>query len=456
MVTVQGPAMAVAIARLDAWMETMRGPDGYGGPVAHWWQNCLSYTGPGLDWRYEGIVHAYVTLHSKTGDDQWLTKARRAGDHLVRGQLPSGNYRNSCFEANPYTGGTPHEAACDLALLRLAGTLRQESDGEWEVYLRAAERNLRGFQVAALWDAETRSFRDHPRIPSLVPNKACTLVEALFELAELSGDGSWIEVYAVPTLQAVLRHQVRGGSLDGAIAQYSQRGHEVRKYFPFYIARCVPGLLLGYQHGSEERFLHAARRALAFVLRTRYEDGSFPQVVYPGGRTNRYPQWIAAAGDILRAMALITAYGIEVDPEPTHGWLLRGQMPSGAFRTAHGFASQVAQRDPGAVPEFRDLLPVVGWTDKVFRYLTDQLPEGDMLRPAQNGSLRHCHPEQREGSRSTEPDGTFEEPCTLHGQRCLYREDARAIELRQGSRVLYRWIKGADWAEVSTPEVMWK
>jgi hypothetical protein len=36
---------------------------------------------------------------------------------------------------------------------------------------------------------------------------------------------------------------------------------------------------------------------MAFVLRWRYEDGSFPQVVYSSGRVNRYPQWIAAVGD---------------------------------------------------------------------------------------------------------------------------------------------------------------
>ena len=39
--------------------------------------------------------------------------ACRAGDDLVQGQLTSGNYRNSCFELNPYTGGTPHVAIID-------------------------------------------------------------------------------------------------------------------------------------------------------------------------------------------------------------------------------------------------------------------------------------------------------------------------------------------------------
>ncbi len=78
-----------AVALLDAWLETMRGPDGYGGPVVHWWQDNLLYTGVGLDWRYEGIILGYLNLYRATGEERWLDKARRAGDDLVRGQLPA-------------------------------------------------------------------------------------------------------------------------------------------------------------------------------------------------------------------------------------------------------------------------------------------------------------------------------------------------------------------------------
>ena len=78
---------AQRVADLDAWLETMRGPDGYGGPVAHWWQNCLSYTGAGLDWRYEGLISGYLTLWARTGEPRWAARARRAGDDLRRGLL---------------------------------------------------------------------------------------------------------------------------------------------------------------------------------------------------------------------------------------------------------------------------------------------------------------------------------------------------------------------------------
>ncbi len=430
-----------AIAKLDAWLNTMRGADGYGGPVAHWWQNCLHFAGAGLDWRYEGIILGYLNLHHKTGERKWLVKAKRASDDLLRGQLSTGTYRNSCFELNPNTGGTPHEAACDLALLYLAEALREQRDSSWRIYAESAEHNIRGYYLKALWDADAQSVRDHPHILSFVPNKAATWVEALVKLSELSGDGAWIELYALPTLEAVLAHQLQGGPMDGAICIYSQDGHMVHKFFPLYIARCVPGLVAGHLHSGQERFLEAARRAMAFVLHWRSEDGSYPQVIYAGGQVNRYPQWVAGVADILRAMHLLEPYGLDVGHSSSLEWLLRGQEPTGGFRTARGFASQASQRQPGTVPEFRDILPVCGWNDKAWRYLTEVVDSAS--KPFSVGS-------------DWQPVSVMECECMVRDQRCLYREDQTAIELRRGGALLYRWRKGADWAEVCAPEVLWK
>lgn len=366
-------AVAEAIVGLDAWLDAMRLPGGYGGPAVHWWQDCLAYTGPGLDWRYEGIIIGYLNLWQATGEECWLTKARRAGDDLVAGQLPSGNYRNSAFELNPATGGTPHEAACDLALLRLAAALRGLDDRAWASYAAAAERNIRGYFVRRLWDETARSFRDLPDTPSFVPNKAATLAEALFALARLSGEPRWAERYALPTLLAVLAHQASGGALDGAIHQNSFGSRKVAKFFPYYVARCIPGLLAGWAWSGREQFASGARRAAGFVLRCRYLDGSFPQVIYPGGLINRYPQWIAGAGDILRGLDLALCTGFDYDPTGSLAWLLSGRRADGGFRTAVGFGRA---RPGGQSNDPRDELPVCGWCDKTFRYLTGIWPGG--------------------------------------------------------------------------------
>jgi hypothetical protein len=349
------------IAGLDTWLETMRLPGGYGGPVAHWWRDCLDYTGPGLDWRYEGILCGYLDLWRATSDPIWLGKARRAGDDLLAGQLPSGNFRNSRFEQNPGTGGTPHEAGCDIGLLCLAETLRGLDDPAWERYFHAAERNLRAYYLARLWDDEARSFRDDPTRPSFVPNKSATLAEALFACARLTGQAEWAERYALPALEAVIAHQ----HPDGAICQNSFGLARVEKYFPYYIARCIPGLLLGWVWSGREIFASAAHMAAGYVLRSRLPDGSFPQVFYPGGKVNKAPRWVAACGDILRVLELARATGFTWNPAPTLEWLLTGRLANGAFRTARGFG----QAQPlGRKDDPRDGLAVVGWNDKALRF----------------------------------------------------------------------------------------
>jgi hypothetical protein len=79
------PIIDRAVARLDAWLETMRGARGYGGPVTHWRQQSFIYTGPGRDWRYEGIIAGYLELWRVSGASLWLDRAVRAGDDLLGG-----------------------------------------------------------------------------------------------------------------------------------------------------------------------------------------------------------------------------------------------------------------------------------------------------------------------------------------------------------------------------------
>lgn len=419
-----------ALARLDAWLDTMRGPCGYGGPVAHWWRQCLLYTGAGLDWRYEGIIAGYLQLWSRTADARWLAKARRAGDDLILGQLDSGHYAASAFEENPASAGTPHEAAADAGLLQLALAMRGAGMPEWQRYAFCAERNLRALYLDQLWDAQAQSFRDSPAVPSFVPNKAATACDALFLLAEATGDDVWVERYALPNLRRVLEHQVRGGALDGAIAQNSFGARVVAKYFPIYIARCVPALLSAHAWDGDARFADAALRAMAFVARCDTGAGAFPAVIYPGAQRNRFPSWVAPLGDILRAAELLRPYGFSVDMRAAEGRLLAGQDATGGIQTARGFAIQAGGRVP-ALPDLRDLLHVAGWCDKAFRYLAGQ--SGPALPSA-----------------SSQP---FAADCTFAGQTLQFQETPAAITVSGRAGVCYRWRKGEPWAHAPMPEL---
>jgi hypothetical protein len=425
----------VAVGRLDAWLDTMRGPGigGYGGPVAHWWQQSLLYTGPGLDWRYEGIIIGYLQLWERSGDERWLLKACQAGDDLVDGQLEAGHYRASAFEINPATAGTPHEAACDVGLLRLALALRKNCSGDWRTYGLCAERNIRAFYVDKLWNTIAHSFQDSPGTLSFVPNKAATACEAIFLLAELSGNESLVDEYALPNLERILQHQVNeaGDRLDGAIAQNSFGTRVIAKYFPIYNARCVPALVCAYRWTASERYLDAALRVMRFIHRWTEEDGALPTVVYANRRTNRFPAWVAPLGDVLRAGDELSVYGGEMKAGATLERVLRGQDASGGIQTATGFAAQ-AGGPPGALPDARDLLHVVGWCDKAFRYLTGHT------------------------SKATLPIGSsrrFEQDCMFRGTAMRMAEDPATLEFRdRAGRQVYLWQKGQPWVKAASPE----
>jgi hypothetical protein len=419
------------VANLDAWFETIRCDDGYGGPVAHWWQQSLMYTGAALDWRYEGIITGYLTLWERTKDDTWLGRAVRAGDDLVSGQRPDGHFRASGFEINPSTAGTPHEAACDAALLRLSYALKQAGDHRWNVYLETAWSNLEQFYIGQLWDSESRSFRDGTQGDLFVPNKAATAAESMFLLSELTQDERWTEEFAIPTVLRVLGYQVQSNDeLEGAIAQNSINGQTIKKYFPIYIARCIPAMLRAFQSNGDGRFLDAAIRAVSFIERWISDDGSVPTVVYHDKRSSSTPVWIAPLADILRAADELKSFGYRAEVEAIANRVIEGQDETGGIQTARGFAAQAFGRQ-SMIPDARDLLHVAGWCDKAFRWIASN------------------------ASDSVQPHGTsrsFEHDCVFRGKHFRMIETPDMLEFRGNGRSGYLWRKGFNAPEYATEE----
>lgn len=405
------------VAGLEAWLRTVRQPGGFGGPVAHWWRDCLLYTGPGIDWRYEGILAAYRLLYERTGRVEFRVRLREAAADVLAGQRADGLYRGSRFEENPGVLGTPHEAAATLGLLDALPHLPDRAP-----VLAAAQRNLAAL-IERLWDQRAQGFDDRPGVPGRVPNKLATMAEALLRHAAASGEEGWLP-QARAALDAVVAYQVPRGACVGAVHQYAAGAAEGDgRFFPYYNARCVPPLLLGAQVLGSDRYREAAEGIVGFLERSVDPDGLWPQVVYAGGGRAPRPRWIAGAGDTLRALR---AAGRPV-PVATLRHLVAGQLASGGLRTADGFARPFGRRAPVGPPDWRDLLPVAGWNDKAFRAMVELLPAGGVL------------PEAR-----LEP---VELPCLWAGRSAVFREDERQVVVtaRDGG-VCYRWVKAEPWA----------
>jgi hypothetical protein len=412
--------LATAIALQAAWLDSVYQPGGYGGPVAHWWQHRFRATGPGLDWRYEGILLGYRSLLQRSGEPRWRARLRRGADDLVAGQRGDGHYRSSRFEVNPGSLGTPHEAAATLGLLAAAAV---EGEASW---LETARRNLDAL-VAAL-DAGD-GFIDVPGSPGRVPNKLATFAQALLRLAGALDDDRYRD-HARRALDGVLALQVVDGPWRGAVHQYAPDG--VRgddRFFPYYNARCVPPLLEAAATLGDDRYRTAAEGVLDFLARTVTPEGAWPQIVYRQGRPMSWPRWLAGAGDIL------LAFHAADRPLPAGSLerLLASQLPSGGFPTGEGFTSQRSQARPTDPPDFRDLVPVAGWNDKTFRLLCTLLPEGTPL---------------------PETTGAEVERRVRIGDRLgTLIESADELRLEADGATLYRWCKDEPWARTTASAV---
>jgi hypothetical protein len=107
--------------------------------------------------------------------------------------------------------------------------------------------------------------------------------------------------------------------------------------------------------------------------------------------------------------------------------LIAAQDASGGIQTATGFGGQAGDR-PAALPEVRDVIHVVGWCDKAFRYLA-------------------AHVETALPAGVSQP---FATTCTVRGRRLELLETPTLVEVSDQGTVCYRWRKGRPWAEVAS------
>lgn len=422
------PGVAVRFGKLDAWLESVRQPGGYAGPVAHWWGSVYQYTGPGLDWRYQGILAGYSAAHRKTHQRRWARRTEVAAGHLVDGQRLDGGYRASRFEANPGSLGTPHEAAAAHGLLLCSDTLADQTQAQM-----AATRGL-DHLIARLWDQETSgSFRDGLDSRGRVPNKLATMAEALMEHAIQSSSTGYLE-FARVAVDDILRFQEHRGPLAGAVHQWAPNNREGDgRFFPYYNARCVPALVRASEVFEVPTYRAAAELILDFLDRTLNEDATWPQIVYANGRRAEFPHWVAPTADIILAYR---SAGRTVPPGALSR-LWHGQLATGGFVTADGFGDRFRRAPRTRLPDYRDVTAVAGWNDKVLRLLAELLPSGAEV-----------------------PEGGFE-PIELlvrvHEEPAIWKETVDRISLTRlkGRReVLYDWEKSASWASVCDIRLM--
>lgn len=412
--------VATAVAGIESWLDTVRGPEGYGGPVVGLRDVNVMYCGPGYDWRYEGLLDGYREMFRVTGDADYLDRIERDLKDIQAAQLLNGAFRNSYFDHNPMEGGMPHEPAMLAAVCRARRCLLDAGRKPPEGTETMVERYVTGHLLKQLWNKQLQTFNDWPasEFQYFSPASVAATIELLLEYGD--GTHAWdrVERYVRGAAESLLRAQIRDGALAGGMPPSSRGGEGVS---PFLAARCLPALAAVARKTGDARFAEAAQALAAFVRGQIGTPGDLPKMVFLDRPPVQGPIFLGAVAGVLLALSRAGLWTAE-DLGRQLGFLLSHQTASGAFRTAVGFG-RIAHRN--GLPDWRDVLPVCGWQDKIFCLLAA------------------LHPGERQGFSS----GPVEQPVRVPGGRGMYREDTETIRItdRRG-HTLYSWEKTKTWA----------
>ncbi|MEK6923406.1 MAG: hypothetical protein AABW84_01800, partial [Nanoarchaeota archaeon] len=365
-----------------SWLQTMKQPGGYSGPVPHYWEDCFNYIGSGRDWRYEGIIISYLSLYEKTKDKKFLELAKEAGDHLVDNQLKIGCFNNSGFDGNPsiIKGSMPHDTAASIGLMKLALKLRYIGDTDYVKYFHSAKINLDTFHLKFLYDKSVDSFlqNTYDKKRYHVPNKLATLAELCLLFYEFTGDKKYYDI-AIKNGDFILAHQEKiNEQFKGGIYQVD-KSHN--KLICLYIARCISGLVKIYEASKVEKYLNSAIAAADFIKTLEDKSGGFYfgyQQYNNEWKLYKYPIWIAGAGDIVRAFLILKPYK-KYNLNKNISWITQQMHKSGSFPTSYGlnFKDKLIESYNGP-PSCRDSVPAVGWNDKTLRLLCMLYKKGEI------------------------------------------------------------------------------
>jgi hypothetical protein len=186
------------------------------------------------------------------------------------------------------------------------------------------------------------------------------------------------------------------------------------------------GLVSLYECDPRPDLKAAVLSSLPFFERTMGEHGVL-WGIYGDGRRARSPEMIAGSGDVLRLLWRIRTWDSSVMALLQRGLanVLRQQQPSGGFPTAVGFSAKGRDLSPRAL-DVRDVVPVVGWVDKVFRALA-------LVSDARATTERQFVPKP------------YTQTAYWRGHAVTWEETATDIRIHRANRVVYHWRKG-QWA----------
>lgn len=413
---------ALALGRLIAWFDTMRTGAGHGGPVVGLRGVSMACCMAGFDWRWEGLLDGWIELHRRTGEPVWLDRMDEALRAIASAGLANGAFRNSSFEFNPFEGGMPHEPAMIAAALRARARLVSEGRTPPPEFDEAAARFVAERLVRELWSKLLRTFKNWMQsdFERCTPSAVAAAVEVLDAWTAISGDAQTHDAHLEGAGASLLAAQIRNGPAAGGFPSTHPGPASAN---PYLSARILPALERLFARTNDVRYSECALRLIDFLRRHARRSGGFPLLVHTDRPVTSAPLFVGATAGVLVALRRAGQAGA-VAEEPHVRFVLAHQSAAGGFDTAEGFDAH-----RGAAPDWRDVVPVCGWADKIHHLLA-------MLagRVAPAGAT-----------------GRVSRPVRVRGVEALYEEDDGRMRISGEDRIHFDWHKGRPWADGTLP-----
>lgn len=380
---VEKSCLSEMLSKQIFWLQTWKTKEGaYNGYVVHRYdlkRMCKIHDTP---WSQGPIITGYLNLYQKTSDKKWLQEAIQAADLQCRRLHKTGKYIYAGFEDDRFSS-LVHNSLANCALLDLAKILIDEGNEEKaEKYLKIVKENINKYIIGVLWDEDFGAFKfsetDYytPDVIRFVVNMNSVAVESLIKLSYLTGEQKYQD-YAIRVGEWMLTEQIISSNLENGGINYSQV--QPGYLISIYTALAMRGLNDLYYLTKDLRYLEMMRNAANHSINLIDPETNLFFHAVINGEIVKYPQFIAGAGIILKALDDAEKLtGEKFDYQDTLGAILKRQILNGGFSNFMGYRN----KNGNGYGVWEDKVPVIGWNAHIFEFLTRMVQKDFSYKPA--------------------------------------------------------------------------
>ena len=368
------------LSKQISWLQTWKTKGGaYNGYVIHRLNIQRMFKIHDTPWSQGPMINGYLNLYQKTGDNKWQQEAIQAADLQCKRLHKTKKYIYAGFEDDRFSS-LVHNSLANCALLDLAKVLINEGDDKkaWE-YLKIVKENIDRYIIGVLWDEDFGAFKfseiDYytPDVIRFVVNMNSVAVESLIKLSNLTGETKYQD-YAVRIGEWMLTEQIKSPDLENGGINYSQV--QPRVLISIYTALAMRGIDDLYYLTNDQRYLEMMRNAGNHLINLIDPETRLFYHAILGGELLKYPQFIAGAGIILKALDDAEKLtGEEFCYQNTLDAILKKQLSNGGVSNFTGY------RNRSGSSVWEDVVPVMGWNAHTFEFLTRMVQNDFLYKP---------------------------------------------------------------------------